>query len=294
MFRRLTLLAVTLLLLGSAAFATTYPVTVVDDLGRDVTLTAAPQRVISMLPSHTESVCAIEACDLLIGVDRHSNYPAQVTGLPQLGDAFAPDLEAVLALDPDFVLVDEYSGLQAPLTDLGITVFAGSPQTIDETMAFLMLLGAMLDRETEAAVLVGQLEGEIKGVAAVLTGVAGPRVFVELDPTPYSVGPSSYIGELVAAAGGVNIVTEAMGEFPQVDPEYVVLQDPQVIVLTDAPFGVTADSVAARPGWSAIEAVIDGRVYELDTAAADIISRSGPRMGEAVKLLAALFHPGLF
>ncbi len=294
MFRRLTLFAVPLLLLVGSAFATTYPVTVVDDLGREVTLNAAPQRVISMLPSHTESVCAIRACDLLVGVDRHSNYPAQVAGLPLLGDAFAPDLEAVVALDPDFVLVDEYSGLQAPLSALGITVFAGSPQTIAETTEFLTTLGTMLDRETEAAVLVGRLQGEIAGIAAVLAGVTGPRVFVELDPTPYSIGPRSYIGELVTAAGGVNIVTEAMGEFPQVDPEYVVLQDPQVIVLTDAPFGVTVDMVAARPGWNAIGAVVDGRVYELDAAAADIISRSGPRLGEAVRLLAALFHPGLF
>jgi iron complex transport system substrate-binding protein len=177
---------------------------------------------------------------------------------------------------------------------LGIAVFAGSPQTIAETTAFLMVLGTMLDRETEAAVLVGRLQGEITGIASVLAGVTGPTVFVELDPTPYSIGPSSYIGELVAAAGGVNIITEAMGEFPQVDPEYVVLQDPQVVVLTDAAFVVSADMVAARPGWSAIGAVVAGRVYELDTAAADIISRSGPRLGEAVKLLAALFHPGLF
>ncbi|MCC6311815.1 MAG: ABC transporter substrate-binding protein [Trueperaceae bacterium] len=294
MLRRLAALTLALLLLAPGALATNYPVTVVDDLGRDVTLTAVPERVVSMLPSHTESVCAVGACAALVGVDTYSNYPASVTGLPTLGDAFGPDLEAIVALEPDFVLVDEYSGLQAPLEALGIAVYAGSPQTIAETYDFLTTLGTLLDRETEAAVLVGRLQGELAGVASVLAGVNGPTVFVELDPTPYSVGPGSYLDELVAAAGGVNVVTAAMGPFPQVDPEYVVLQDPAFILLTDAPFGVTAADVAARPGWGGLTAMVSGRVVEIDQETADVLSRSGPRLGEAVRRLAAIFHPGMF
>ncbi len=295
MSRRLLVPVVTLiLLLVGNVHATAYPLTVVDDLGRQLTLNAAPSRVISMLPSHTESVCALGACETLVGVDRHSNYPAVVTALSTLGDAFAPDLEAIVALEPDLVLVDEYSGLQAPLAELGIPVYAGSPQTVAETYAFLGTLGAMLDRETQAAVLVGRIQGEIEGVAAVLLGVGAPAVFMELDPTPYSVGPGSFLGELVTAAGGNNIVTAAMGDFPQLDPEFVVLEDPQVIVLTDAPFGVSTADVAARPGWAGLRAVVDGRVYELDVDSVDLLSRSGPRLGQAVRLLAALFHPDKF
>lgn len=294
MLRRLAALTLALLVLAPGALATDYPVTVVDDLGRDVTLAAAPERVISMLPSHTESVCAVGACATLVGVDTYSNYPTAVTGLPTLGDAFGPDLEAIVALEPDFVLVDEYSGLQGPLEALGIAVYAGSPQTIAETYDFLTTLGALMDRETEAAVLVGRLRGELAGVASVLAGVNGPTVFVELDPTPYSVGPGSYLDELVVAAGGVNVVTAAMGPFPQVDPEYVVLQDPAFILLTDAPFGVTIADVAARPGWGGLSAVVSGRVIEIDQETADILSRSGPRLGEAVRRLAAIFHPGTF
>ncbi len=294
MLRRLAALTFTLLLLAPSALATAYPVTVVDDLGREVTLTAAPARIVSMLPSHTESVCAVDACGSLVGVDTYSNYPASVTELPTLGDAFGPNLEAIVALEPDFVLVDEYSGLQAPLEALGIPVYAGSPQTIAETYDFLVTLGTLLDRETEAAVLVGRLQGELAGVASVLAKVHGPTVFVELDPTPYSVGPGSYFHELITAAGAVNIVTAAMGPFPQVDPEYVVLQDPEFILLTDAPFGVTAADVAARPGWGGLTAVMSQRVVEIDQETADILSRSGPRLGEAVRRLADIFHPGTF
>lgn len=290
--RLATLFALILLLLASVAAATSYPLTVTDDLGRTVELRAAPTRIVSMLPSHTESVCALGACDRLVGIDRHSNHPEQVRGVPPLGDAFAPDLEALVALEPDLVLVDQYSGMQGPLEALGIAVYAGSPQNIAQTFSFLSLLGTMLDRETEAAVLVGKLEGEIAGVAAVLKGIPGPSVFVELDPTPFSAGPGSYLGELVEAAGGVNIVTQEMGDFPQLDPEYVVAADPQVIILTDAPFGITAAEVAARPGWSGLAAVEQGRVYELSQSDADLLSRAGPRLGSAIRLLASLFHPG--
>lgn len=278
----------------SAALAADYPVTVVDDLGREVTLSAAPERIVSMAPSHTEATCALAACDLLVGVDTWSNWPASVSQLPRLGDAFAPDMESLVALQPDLVLVDEYSGMHEPLTELGMTVYAGTPQTLAETFEYFELLGRMLDRETEATNLVGRLQGELDGVAAILEGVEGPTVFLELDPTPYSAGPNSYMGELLTLAGGVNVLDESLGDFPQVDPEYVVAADPDVILLTDAPFGVTAADVAARPGWSNLSAVRHGRVVELGTVLVDMLSRAGPRLGQAVVELARILHPALF
>src|SRR5690554_1048266 len=169
---------------------------VVDDLGREVALEAPPARVVSMLPSHTESVCALGACDLLVGIDRHSDL-AGLDGLPRLGDPFAPDLEAIVELEPDLVLVDEYSGMHAGLEELGIAVYAGSPQTVAETYTFLADLGRMLGRQTEASVLVGRLQGELAGFEDVLAGAARPTVFVELDATPYSAGPGSYLDELL-------------------------------------------------------------------------------------------------
>lgn len=277
-------------LLLQAALAQTV---VVDDLGREVALAAPPARVVSMLPSHTESVCALQACDLLVGLDRHSDL-AGLGDLPRLGDAFAPDLEAIVALEPDLVLVDEYSGLHAPLEELGVTVYAGSPQTVDETYAYLADLGRLLGRETEAAVLLGRLRGELVGFAALLEGAERPTVFVELDATPYSAGPGSYLDELLALAGGANVVPASLGPFPQVDPEFVVLADPDVVLLLDAPFGVTAQDVARRPGWEGLRAVTSGRVVELSDDEVDALSRPGPRLGEAVRLLVRLLHPELF
>ncbi len=294
MRRVLPALALLLALAWQAALASTFPLTVVDDLGREVTLTAPPTRVVSMVPSHTETVCALGACDLLVGRDAWSNWPEQVSALPNLGDAFAADLEALVALAPDLVLVDEYSGLHEPLAALGITVYAGTPQTLAETYAFFELLGAVLDRPTEAALLTGRVQGEIAGVAAVIAGAAQPSVFIELDPSPYSAGPESYMGSLFTMAGGQNVLPASLGDFPLVDPEFVVAADPEVILLTDAPFGVTAAEVAARPGWSTLSAVVNGRVIELDGNTVDMLSRAGPRLGEAVLALARVLHPDRF
>lgn len=290
---RLPIVVLLWALLALAA-ATSYPVTVVDDLGREVVLQRAPQRIVAMMPSHTETVCALAACHLLVGVDQHSNAPAEVADLPQLGNGFSPNVEGIVALEPDLVLVDEYSGLAATLEELGLTVYAGTPQRYDEVFEAFAVLGRLLDRETEAALLAGRVRGAVDAVAALTAGRDAPSVFVELDATPYAAGPNSFIGELVARAGGANILEPSMGDYPQVDPEFVVAADPEVILLTDAPYGESAATLAERPGWSGIAAVENGRVIEPTQDQVDALTRPGPRIVEAVRWLAAILHPDLF
>lgn len=291
---RVMLPALLLALLSGAAAATSYPVVVVDDLGREVMLDEAPQRIITMIPSHTETVCALAACDLLVAVDQFSNYPAETGSLPKLGSAFSPNLEELVALEPDLVLVDEDSGIAAKLEDLGITAWAGTAQTFEEVFEDFETVGLLLNRQAEAALLAGRVRGEVSAVSALVADLPAPRVYFELDATPYSVGPGSFIDTLIEKAGGENIVGEGMGQFPQLDPEFVVAADPQVIVLADAPFGQTAESVAGRPGWAGISAVTEGRVAELTGEQVDALNRPGPRLGRAVVTLARILHPGRF
>lgn len=286
---RLFLATVVCVMALTAAFAQS----VVDDLGREVALDAPPTAVVSLLPSHTETLCAIGACDLIVGIDRHSGGEG-IQGLPRLGDPYAPDLEAIVALEPDLVLVDEYSGLHQALQDLGLTVYAGSPQTVGETYAYFATIGTLVDRTDEAEALIARIQGELASIEAVLEGVEGPSVFVEIDPTPFTAGPGSYIHELLVAAGGENVVPGSLGQFPQVDPEFVVGADPEVILLLDAPFGVSAQTVGERPGWSGVTAVRTSRVIEMSQDAADAVSRAGPRLAEAVRVLAQILHPDLF
>jgi iron complex transport system substrate-binding protein len=285
-------------LLASFAFASTYPLTVTDELGRSVTINAEPERIISMLPSHTETLCAINACDKLVGVDDYSNYPAQAAGLTKLGGGLTgvdggPDVEAIVALEPDLVLVSEYGDLAKLLEQAGLTVYAGSPQTYDDGFMFFEILGTIVNRDIEATLLSETIQKDIDAVSALVATAQKPSVYYEIDATPYSVGPDSYIGVLIEKAGGQTIVAQEQGDFPQLDPEFIVASDPDVIVLADAAYGETIETLQARAGFENLRAITEGRVYGLSQEQNDLTSSPGPRLAEIVRLFAQLFHPDL-
>lgn len=274
----------------SFATATDYPYTVTDDLGFEVTLTAEPERVVAMIPSHTETLCAINACDKLVGVDEYSNFPGRVNKIPKLGSAFSPNLEAIVALQPDLVLTDESSDLAQALRRVGVPVYVGTAQTFDEVFDKFEVLGALVDRETEAALLSGRVEGGVRAISERAGTLEPTTVYYEIDATPYSVGPNSFIGVLLSRAGGKNIVTEDLGDFPQLDPEYIVAADPAVIIVSER----DADALPGRSGWAGITAVRNGRVIPTDATLDDAISRPGPRLVEAVQFFARALHPEVF
>ena len=282
-------IVVTVLWLGFAT-ATTYPYSVTDDLGFEVTLTAEPMRVVAMIPSHTETLCAVDACDKLVGVDTYSNFPASVEDLPKLGSAFEPNLEAIVAAKPDLVLVDESSDLAQALRQLGVPVYAGTAQTFDEVFQKFTVLGALVNRETEAALLSGRVQGRIRAISERAGQLDPVSVYFEIDPTPYSVGPDSFIGVLLSRAGGKNIVEAGLGDFPQLDPEYIVAADPEVIIASER----DAATLPERPGWAGIDAVKSGRVVPTDSEIDDAISRPGPRIVDAVAFFARALHPDVF
>jgi len=274
----------------SFAAATSYPYTVTDDLGNEVTLFAEPQRVVAMIPSHTETLCAVDACDKLVGVDEYSNFPERISDLPKLGSAFSPNLEAIVALEPDLVLTDESSDLAQALRQVGIPVYAGTAQTFSEVFEKFAVLGALVNRETETALLSGRVEGGVRAISERARILPPASFYFEIDPTPYSVGPNSFIGVLLRRAGGENIVTEGLGDFPQLDPEYIVAADPEVIIVSER----DAATLPERSGWATISAVEEGRVVPTTSVIDDAISRPGPRMVDAVRFFAQALHPEVF
>ncbi len=270
-------------------------VVVTDALGHEVRLERPPERVIAMLPSLGESACAIAACDLLVGRDRHGDHPPELLDLPELGDAFAPDLERLLALEPDLVLVDVYSGLAEALERHGVPTYAGAPERIGDVTAVLADLGALFGREEEAAAEIARIDAAVEAMreASETRFAEPPLVYLEIDPTPFSAGPDSYLGELLALVGARNVVPAEAGPFPALDPETVIASDPDVIVLLDAPYGVTAATVAERPGWGGLSAVRSGAVVEVLEAQGDLLSRAGPRLPEAAALMLELIETAL-
>lgn len=214
----------TLALLSSAA-ATTYPLTVTDDLGRTVTLKAEPRRIVAMLPSHTETLFAIGAGDKLVGVDKYSNYPKAATDkLPKVGSGYQPNIEAILALKPDLVLADEStnSRLTEKLAAAGLTVYGGTGQTYNEVFQKIGTLGKLTNREAGALKLITKMRAELNTLQQSVRGLPRVNTYYEIDPSPYSVGPNSFLGTLIAKAGGQTIVPAKLGDFPKLDPELIV------------------------------------------------------------------------
>jgi iron complex transport system substrate-binding protein len=286
------------LLIAFLANAQTYPITLTDKLDRAVTLEAEPERVISMLPSHTETLCAIDACDKLVGVDDFSNYPEQVNGLPKLGGGLTgydggPDVEAIVALEPDLVLVSEYGELAQLLEQAGLTVYAGSPTTYEDTFVYFDIIGQLVNKEIEATLLADKVQKDIEAVAGLVSSAEPVNVYYEIDTTPYSVGPNSFIGVLLAKAGGQTIVTAEQGDFPQLDPEFIISSDPEVIILSDAPSGESLETLQARPGWENLQAITNNKVFGLTNEQNDVANRPGPRIAEVVRLFAQMLHPDL-
>ena len=281
--RILIVLAVLLLLvLAMATLAQAAPVTVVDDRGHTVTLAQPPQRIVSLLPSLTETVCALDACQRLVGVDRYSNWPASVKALPVVGGGLDPNIEAIVALRPDVVLMATSSRAQARLESLGLKVVALEPKTYADVQRVLGKVGQVLG-VADAQQVWRVIEAGVQAAAQSLPAAArGTRVYFEVNSGPYAAGPSSFIGETLARLGAGNIVPAALGPFPKLNPEFVVRADPDLIMVGAR----SAEGLAARPGWSQMRALRDGRLCRFDAAQSDVLIRPGPRMAEAARLMA--------
>lgn len=282
------LLVLSVLALLPSAAAIQYPLTVTDDLGRRVTLKTEPRRIVAMLPSHTETLIAIGAGDKLIAVDQFSNFPKDVTDrLPRVGSGYQPNLEAILALKPDLVLADESSGsrLTEKLAAVGLNVYGGTAQTYNEVFEKISVLGRLTNREAGALNLITRMRSELNTLQQSVAGLPKVSTYYEIDPSPYSVGPNSFLGTLIGKAGGQTIVPASLGDFPKLDPELIVKANPQVML------GLTLDDARGRPGWAGLQAVRTGRVFRPTPEERDALSRPGPRLPDALRALIRFLHP---
>ena len=275
--RRLVLL---LMLISSSSWAGGIAVT--DGRGKAQLFDHPPQRIVSVLPSLTESVCALGACERLVGVDRYSNWPASVKKLPQVGGGLDLSIEGIVRLKPDVVLAATSSRAGERLEALGIKVLMFEPTSHEQVRSSLMQLDALLGTK-RADALWAQVETDFLEAAKLLPASAqGVKVYFEVDRTPYAAGEASFIGQTVSRLGLLNIVGKQLGAFPKINPEFVVQQQPDVIVLSER----HAAELPQRPGWRQMRAVQSKAVCELTPEQGDLVVRSGPRMGEGTKLLA--------
>lgn len=260
------------------------PIQVVDDRGRTVVLPSPPQRVVSILPSLTETVCALQQCHRLVGVDRFSNWPASVEALPRVGGGIDPNIEAIVALRPDVVLVATSSRGADRLESLGVRVVALEPKTHADVQRVMNTVAMVLGLPpAEAQRLWKQIEAGVDEAARSLpTTVGQTRVYFEVNRAPYAAGAASFIGETLTRLGAQNIIPPELGPFPKLNPEFVVRANPDVIMVGDRNFAGLTD----RPGWSRIAAVQRRQLCVFSVDEANIIVRPGPRMAEGARLMA--------
>lgn len=261
---------------GSAVSAT-------GDDGQVLRLARPAARVVSLLPSLTESVCALGACARLVGVDRYSNEPASVRVLPRLGGGLDPNIEAIVALRPDLVLLAGSTRGADRLRGLGVPVLQLEPRSHADARRALVQIGRALglpDAEAQAAWQ--RIDAGLDQVARAWPAAArGLRVYVEVGGGPYAAGEASFMGETLARLGLRNVVPSALGPFPRLNPEFIVRADPDLILVADD----EGNGVATRPGWAGLRAVRAGRICRFDAVQADILVRPGPRLPEAARLV---------
>ena len=287
----------TLLLLLAAACAPAQEraaehLSVMDDAGRAVTLTAPASRVFSLLPSITESVVALGAREVLVARTDYDRA-ATIASLPSLGGTLRPNLEALAALRPDLVITWASSGQDGTtsrMTALGVPVYRAEVQTLDDLWRHLSNLGVLLDRTERAAVVADSLQRSLAVVSEAVAGRARPSVYYSLwhDP-PQTAGTGTYIDEIVRLAGGRNVFDDAAAAWPQVSLEEIVRRDPDALVVA-LPSGASAEHAAwlRAPGWRELSAAKADRVLLVDS---DVFNRPGPHVGEVARELAAFLHP---
>ena len=284
---------------GVPTLASSFPLTVPRSDGKSLTLAAAPKRIVSLSPATTEIIYALGAEGALAAVDKQANYPDGAKAFPTKVDAFEPNIETIAALKPDLVIVaTDSGGIVGKLDQLNIPVLFSDinkdVKTVDDVLAQIGLLGRVTGTTDRSAPLIDNLGGRVRKIRDALQGVdtTQAKIYHELDSTYYTASNLSFIGDLYHTLRVQNIAGNGGGQpYPQLTQEAIIAANPKFIVLADEEFGVSIDSVKQRPGWAAIDAVKNDKVFAVS---ADIISRPGPRIVDALEQLAKDIYPQRF
>jgi len=255
-----------------------------------VKINKKPTRIISLSPTATEILFAIGASKQVLAVDDNSNFPLNVPKSQLSG--FTPNVEAIVALKPDLVVLQidsaKSKSVRDSLTKLGIpVVMEKSASKISDTYNEIELLGKVTDKSSTAKALTTSMKKRITKILSESAKKEKYRFFHELDNTLYSATSKTFIGNVYKDFGLINVAdaassTDSAG-YPQLNAEYLIKSNPQIIFLADAQYGETSATVKARQGWQGIEAVLNSKIVELP---ADIPSRWGPRIVDFYEIVA--------
>ena len=264
----------------------------VDDTGRRIYLAKTPSRVVSLAPSVTEMLFAIGAGAQVVGVTQFCDYPPEASQKAKIGYA-NPNIETLVALQPDLIVApQEYlkPDLIGKLEQLKIPVFILADRMVEDVFSHIQTFGRMLDRSTEATALGMDLRQQIARIKSRTQDAAPVRVLYVLNSEPLiTVGPGSYIDQLIGLAGGINVAAKSAAAYPRLSMEVVLQENPDILLFpVGTAEGISESEQQAWRKWSTLTAVKRNNLRQIP---ADLLNRPGPRIGKALELLVDLFHP---
>jgi iron complex transport system substrate-binding protein len=285
--------------LSEVSLANEFPLVVTDGLGRSVTINSEPQSIISLAASNTEILYALGLGDRVIAVSEYCNYPLEVQNKIKIGGFSTVNIEKVVSLEPDLVLAT--GGVQeavvGELERLGLTVIALDARNIEDVLENIRLVGKAAGQLEVARELRDNLEQRIKAVTDKtrdLPQSQRPRVFYEIQYEPLmTAGPGTFIDDLVHLAGGVNIASDSAAKYPVYNLETLIERNPEVIIISfwHGSIAASVEGAKERKRWQNVDAVKNNRVYGSN---ADLVSRPGPRIVDALEEMARFIHPELY
>ena len=278
---------------GDERDTTTYPLELEDSFGNRVVFEGAPKRIVSTIPSHTEILFGLGLEDEIVGVSAFCDYPEEALEKTKIGDYEGTDLEKIIELEPDLVLLygpgDEEEN--ARLEEAGIPLLGYLPESVDEVIETIETIGEITDTNEAAKSITDDMISKRDEIVGKVEGEDTPRVFYEIWHDPLSAaGPGSFMDELINLSGGENIAKDAEQSYAEYDLESLIEKDPEIYLAADDS-QKTIESISERPGYGDIRAIKEGNIYLLDD---NIASRPGPRIIEALELVAKTIHPDLF
>jgi iron complex transport system substrate-binding protein len=264
---------------------------VVDDLGRLVAINGTPERIISLAPSNTEILFALGLGDKVVGVTMYCDYPPEAQDKEKVGDYYGPDIEKIIALEPDLILATDFHrfDLIPALEDQGFTVFAVAPQTLDDVLESIQKIGQITGKEAEALELVNGMTGKITEIEGQVKELEEkPRVFYMTWHDPmWTVGRNTWIDDLINTSGGVNIFSQYFESGAMVEIEWVILLNPEIIITSEWSY----DWALNATELASTNASQTGRIYTFDD---DLAQRPGPRLVKGLEWFAHFIHPEIF
>jgi iron complex transport system substrate-binding protein len=281
-------------------------VTITDDSGVEIGLEAYPESLISLAPSITEIIYAIDAGDIVVGVTDFDNYPynfsawVQAGNMTSVGSFNDPNLEVIASLNPDLILATGgvLGETITTLRDMGYTVVVLDPTTVNGVIDNIELAGKLTNKNDEATTIIDDINTRIEAVeATIATADSTPTVYYEVwyDPTTlWTAGSQAWQNELIELAGGENLFADQDLEYFLSSAEAVITRNPDLMIVPEehgVNFWGSFDTIKERPGWESISALQNDRIYDIDS---DLIARAGPRIADAIETLAEVFHPELF